>query len=51
MLCFWSTEPVALWQTAGWLEEMRRALRANAFLRMIGNMFVTAESTFVDPLW
>jgi phage terminase large subunit-like protein len=51
MLIFWSHEPVAPWQTAEWLEQMRQQLRANAFLRMIRNTFVTSESTFVDPAW
>ena len=41
---FWSHEPVAPWQTDSWLEEMRRTLRLNQFLRMIENRFVTTES-------
>ena len=45
---FWSHEPVAWWQTDAWLEEMRRSLRPNQFLRMIENRFVTTESSFVD---
>src|SRR5216683_2360463 len=49
MLMFWSHEPVAPWQTPAWLAEMRLQLRPNAYLRMIGNRFVTSESTFVDP--
>lgn len=52
MLMFWSHEPVAPWQTEEWLSEMRRSLRANQFLRMIENRFVTAESNFIEvALW
>src|SRR5207249_7215555 len=51
LLMFWSHEPVAPWQTAEWVEQMRRQLRPNAFLRMIENRFVTSESFFVDPEW
>jgi Phage Terminase len=51
LLVFWSTKPVAPWQTAGWLAEMRALLRRNAFLRMIENQFVTSEDTFVEMQW
>jgi len=51
LLMFWSHEPVAPWQTAAWVEQMRSQLRPNAFLRMIENRFVTIESSFVDPEW
>jgi hypothetical protein len=51
LLVFWSTKPVAPWQTAGWLAEMRALLRRNAFLRMIENQFVTSEDTFVELAW
>ena len=51
LLMFWSHEPVAPWQTAEWLEQMRQQLRPNAFLRMIENRFVTSESSFVEPEW
>ena len=47
MLCFWTHEPIAPWQTEQWIEEMRRSLRPNQFLRMIENRFVTSEETFV----
>jgi phage terminase large subunit-like protein len=47
ILMFWSHEPVAPWQDAAWIAEMRRSLRANQFLRMIENRFVTNESSFV----
>ena len=48
ILMFWSHQPVAPWQTESWLEEMRRTLRLNQFLRMIENRFVTTESAFVE---
>jgi Phage Terminase len=48
LLMFWSHVPIAPWQTASWLAQMRRTLRANQYLRMCENRFVTAESTFVD---
>lgn len=51
LLVFWSTKPVAPWQTEGWLAEMRALLRRNAFLRMIENTFVSSEGTFVELAW
>jgi hypothetical protein len=48
MLMFWSHEPVAPWQNAAWIADMRRSLRPNQFLRMIENRFVTNESSFVE---
>jgi phage terminase large subunit-like protein len=48
ILMFWSHDPVAPWQTASWVAEMRRSLRLNQFLRMIENRFVTTETAFVD---
>jgi phage terminase large subunit-like protein len=51
LLMFWSHEPIAPWQTPEWIEQMRRSLRPNQFLRMIENRFVTTENTFVDLDW
>ena len=51
LLMFWSHEPIADWQTAEWIEQMRQQLRPNAFLRMIENRWVTSESSFVDMDW
>ena len=51
LLMFWTHQPVAPWQTGEWIEQMRRQLRPNAFLRLIENRFVTTESTFVDMEW
>ena len=51
ILMFWSHAPIAPWQTEAWRAEMRRSLRSNAYLRMIENRFVTAESPFIDRAW
>jgi hypothetical protein len=48
ILMSWQHGPIAPWQTESWLDQMRRSLRANQFLRMIENRFVTSESSFVD---
>ena len=48
ILMFWTHEPVAPWQTQAWLDEQRRSLRPNQYLRQIENRFVTSESTFVS---
>jgi len=48
ILLFWSHEPVAPWQDAAWIADMRRTLRPNQFLRMIENRFVTNETSFVE---
>ncbi len=51
LLCFWSQRPVAPWQDEKWLADSRRALRPNAYLRLIENQWVTSESSFVDMQW
>ena len=48
MLFAWHTAPIAPWQTAEWVEEMRRTMRPTAFARQMLNEFVTSESTFID---
>jgi phage terminase large subunit-like protein len=48
LLMFWSHLPIAPWQTPDWLDEMRRSLRPNQYLRMIENRFVTGEQSFVN---
>ena len=48
ILMAWHHDPIAPWQTASWLDQMRRSLRANQFLRMIQNRFVTSEGSFVE---
>jgi phage terminase large subunit-like protein len=47
LLMFWSHKPVAPWQDAAWLAQMRRE-RASAYQRMCLNEFAAAESAFVD---
>jgi phage terminase large subunit-like protein len=51
LLMAWHHKPIAPWQTQAWLDQMRRQLRPNAFLRMIECRFVSSESTFVDMDW
>jgi phage terminase large subunit-like protein len=51
MLMFWTHKPVAPWQTEEWLQQMRRQLRPNAYLRMIENRWVSSESEFIDMAW
>ena len=51
LLLYWTHEPVAPWQDERWLAEMRRALRPNAYLRMVENWFVTSESSFIELQW
>lgn len=48
ILMAWHHEPIAPWQTQAWLDEQRRSLRPNQYLRQIENRFVTSESTFVS---
>ena len=48
ILMAWHHEPIAPWQTPQWIDEMRRSLRPNQFMRMIENRFVTSDSSFVD---
>lgn len=51
LLCFWSHDLVAPWQTESWVEQMRRTLRPSAFTRMILNKFTAGESGFVELDW
>ena len=51
LLMLWSHVPIAPWQDARWLNEMRRSLRPAQYLRMIENRFVATESTFIDMAW
>ena len=48
ILMAWHNEPIAPWQTESWLDQMKRSLRTNQYLRMIQNQFVTSEASFVD---
>jgi hypothetical protein len=51
MLFAWHCQPTQPWQDERWLADMRRSLRPNAYLRMIENVFVTSETSFVDMSW
>jgi phage terminase large subunit-like protein len=51
MLSFWTHEMTAPWQTEAWREQMRGQMRANAYLRMIENRWVSTESEFVPQEW
>jgi hypothetical protein len=44
-------DPLAPWQSEGWLAEMRRSLRPAQYLRMIENRFVATETSFIDMSW
>jgi phage terminase large subunit-like protein len=46
-LCYWTHEMRAPWQTAAWVNEMRRTLRPSQFARLIRNEWVSSESTFI----
>jgi len=50
LLCYWTHEAHAPWQTQRWLDEMRRtyAARPSQFKRLIENHWVASESTFID---
>jgi phage terminase large subunit-like protein len=48
LLIAWHHQPIAPWQTQDWLDQMRHSLRANQYLRMIENRFVTTESSFIE---
>ena len=48
MLCFWSHEPVAYWQDADWLADMRKSLRPSQYARMIENRFSAAHDSFIS---
>lgn len=47
LLFYWTNESLAPWQNDKHFATARRSLRANQYLRMIENRWVTAESTFI----
>lgn len=51
LLCYWTHDLKAPWQTEAWREQMRGQARPNAYLRMIENRWVTTESDFVPIDW
>jgi phage terminase large subunit-like protein len=48
MLCYWTHEMRAPWQSPQWVSEMRRTLRPSQFARLILNQWTASESTFVE---
>src|ERR1700737_4778462 len=48
LLMAWHHEPITPWQTTEWMDECRRSLRPNQYLRMIENRFVSSESNFIE---
>ncbi len=48
MLCYWTHDLRAPWQTAKWFDQMREGSRPNAFARLYQNQWVTAASSFVS---
>jgi phage terminase large subunit-like protein len=51
MLMFWTHHFIGPWQTEEWREQMRDALRPNAYLRLIENRWVTSEESFINIDW
>jgi hypothetical protein len=47
LLMAWHTKPVAPWQTAAWVEQMRAQHRPAAFMRQIENQWVGSENPFI----
>ncbi|SRR5579883_502344 len=47
LLMFWSHKPIAPWQDAAWLKDMRRQ-RASVYQRHVLNEFAASSSQFVD---
>jgi phage terminase large subunit-like protein len=48
MLCYWTREMRAPWQSPQWVNEMRRTLRPSQFARLILNQWTASESTFIE---
>ena len=48
MLCYWTHECKAPWQSQEWKSQMLASLRPNQYLRMIENRWVTTESSFIE---
>jgi hypothetical protein len=47
LIMAWHTKPVAPWQDANWLEDMRRQ-RASVYQRHVLNQFASSSAQFVD---
>lgn len=48
LLCYWTHECRAPWQSPQWIDEMRRTLRPSQFARLILNQWTSAESSFIE---
>jgi phage terminase large subunit-like protein len=48
LLCYWTHEMRAPWQSAAWVAEMRRTLRPSQFARLILNQWTASEATFIE---
>ncbi|MGO9607219.1 MAG: terminase TerL endonuclease subunit [Candidatus Binataceae bacterium] len=51
LLCYWTHECKAPWQSPQWVAEMQRTLRPAQFARLILNQWMSSESTFIDMKW
>jgi phage terminase large subunit-like protein len=48
MLMYWTHDFTAPWQTEEWRDQMRKALRPNAYLRIVENRWTSGTESFVD---
>jgi phage terminase large subunit-like protein len=48
LLCYWTHELRAPWQSQQWETQMLASLRTNQFRRMIRNEWVSTESSFIE---
>jgi hypothetical protein len=48
LLCFWTHQCRAPWQSAAWVSEMKRTLRPSQFARLILNEWVPSEAGAID---
>jgi hypothetical protein len=48
MVMFWGHTPICHWQDQHWLDQMRRDLPPNQYLRMIENRFTSTEAAFIS---
>jgi hypothetical protein len=51
LLCYWTLECRAPWQSERWKNEMRQALRPKQCARMIENKWVRGEGDFLEAEW
>jgi phage terminase large subunit-like protein len=48
LLCYWTHECRAPWQSPEWVEDMCRTLRPSQFARLVLNQWSSAESSFIE---